>query len=97
PNKFRKSEPGLNREEQQHAISSTQPSTLIWHFQESFDFRFRQEIHHTVGLPLRWNRKNALDSCRVLWALQCCVAKERPNRREAQISTPRRIGTILLE
>src|SRR4051794_7390355 len=94
---FRKSEAGLNREEQEHAISSPQPGALIWHFQESLDFRPRQEIHHAAGLPLWWDGKDALDSCRVLRALQRSVAKERPDGCETQIPAPRCIGPIFLE
>jgi hypothetical protein len=42
---FRKPKPGLNREQQKGAISSTQPSRLIWRGQQSLNLGPGQEIH----------------------------------------------------
>ena len=94
---FRKAETSLNREQQQDPISSAEPGRLIRHFQESLDFGPRQKIHYAAGLPLWWDRKYALDCCRVLWALQRRVAKEGADRCETDISAARCIGPILLE
>jgi hypothetical protein len=48
-------------------------------------------------LLLVWDGQDSLDQSGVVRNFQCRIAKERPNRRQAQVSAPCSIGAVILQ
>ncbi len=90
-------QPGLDGEHEQRAVAAAFPTSLIGRVDERFGLRGGEKRDGAFLVVLGWNREHPLDRCGVLGVAQRGVAKERPDRGQAQVAGPDAVAADGLE
>jgi len=97
PGHLRHAKPGLSHQHQERSIASPRPRAAIRCGNESFNLGSGQELDGLALAFLAGNGEYALDLPAVGRLLECHVAKERAQRRQACVSAASAIASLRFE
>jgi hypothetical protein len=91
------SQTGLDRDEEQGTVASTDPGSKVWGVEKSIDLLLAEELHYASLKALARDRKHPLAEERVRWIREGDIPEESVERREAGVAAASGVAAFALK